>query len=351
MRLLRLLVAALALVGFSSLARQAGAQSVTVGARYEWSNDRDNRELTEINRADCLANAEITFSTDAVGPGALEVWAGSGCGSKTNRNENSQCVPVAKPDISAKTVVVRVQDMLQATANTALGPDTGMADVCDVTSNMYGGIERHLFFMVRDVGQDNDVSGAALKDIKFLYDITAPPPPNSVTAGPGETSLVVKFDGPDASDLQRYRFYCSEIGEPPAPGEGGAGNTDSEPQSADATCTSSVLVPGRAPPAEGFIDCGEEKSAQADGGTASPLANGTRYAVAVASVDAYENVGELSSLACATPQEVTGFFEAYRAAGGQGGGGFCNFGPARRGTLALAAMLLCGVAMLLRRRS
>lgn len=326
----------------------AHAQTLTVADRYTWSVERDNREINEINRADCLANAAVTFSTQANGDAAFEVWAGTGCTDKVNRNENSQCVPVAKPDIGADSVSVRVQDILQATGNASLGPDTGTEAVCDVPSNMFGGIERHLFFMLRNVGTDEVVPGAVV-DKPFLYDITSPPPPTNVKAGPGETSLEVSFDGPDASDLQRYRFYCSEIGTAPVDGEGGAGNTDDGPQSDDPTCMSSVLVPGAAPPESGY-GCGEEGSAQATDGTTSTLLNGTRYAVAVAAEDAYGNVGELSSLACGTPQEVTGFFEAYRAAGGKGGGGFCSFGPAKRGMAPLALALLIGAVALLRRR-
>jgi hypothetical protein len=84
--------------------------------------------------------------------------------------------------------------------------------------------------------------------------------------------------------------------------------------------------------------------------TSSTLDNGVAYAVAVASEDDVGNVGVLSELACGTPKEVTGFYEAYRAAGGEAGGGFCTFGPARRGAIPLAVATLLGLLVLARRR-
>lgn len=69
----------------------------------------------------------------------------------------------------------------------------------------------------------------------------------------------------------------------------------------------------------------------------------------MAAVDAVGNRGTLSDVRCATPQEVTDFYEAYKAAGGQGGGGYCTFGLERPGSVA-ALTLLALVGLSLRRR-
>jgi len=52
---------------------------------------------------------------------------------------------------------------------------------------------------------------------------------------------------------------------------------------------------------------------------------------------------------CATPEEVIDFYEAYVAAGGKGGGGYCAFGLNRPGSLA-GLMLVVLAALSLRRR-
>lgn len=324
-----------------SVTSLAGAQSITVPDTFQWSIDHGQRPTSQINRGDCLADASITFSTRVVGAsgGAFEVWTGSDCTNVESRRMHASCNPVALPDIDATEVTVRIQDLLQD-FNESAGPDTGTAEACEATSNTYGGIERNLFFFVRDTGNDTVAGTATTK--KFLYDITAPAPPTNIKAGPGEESLELTFDPAGTNDIKGYRFFCSAVGSAPA-GTGGAAAA-----SGSSGCSSSVLVPGQPPPPD--TDCGDEEGKGIKSGTATGLQNGVTSAVAVAGVDEYDNVGVLSSLACGTPQEVTGYFEAYRAAGGKAGGGFCSFGPARQGSPSIGLALLLGAATLLRRR-
>jgi hypothetical protein len=347
MRLLRLLVASLALLGTQLVSPVAWAQSVDVAAIIKWSNEasRGDRMSSEINRADCLADATVTFSTDVQNPvGSFEVWVGTACTELNSRTER-QCVQVAALDSDARSVPIRVQDLLQEPGGEGSGLGGGTDATCDGSNNQAGGIDLHVFFMLLDEGNGDT---KAQKDVVFKYDITPPPPPTNIEAGPGEDSLELTFTESTSDDLAGYRFYCSEIGAPPEQAAGGADDGSSPPATGD--CTSSVLIPGEDPPAEAGYACGSTNSAQATDGTATGRTNGTRYAVAVAAFDGFENNGKLSALACGTPQEVTGFFEAYRAAGGQGGGGFCSFGPARRGATAIGLALLLVGATLLRRR-
>jgi hypothetical protein len=89
----------------------------------------------------------------------------------------------------------------------------------------------------------------------------------------------------------------------------------------------------------------------ADEGQADGLSDGTTYTVAVSATDRYGNPGPLSAPVCGTPELVTGFYEAYRAAGGQAGGaGICAIsGPGRSGLAALAASALLLLAAAMRR--
>jgi hypothetical protein len=81
---------------------------------------------------------------------------------------------------------------------------------------------------------------------------------------------------------------------------------------------------------------------------AGGLTNGVRYALGVASVDEFYNSGNLSSLDCATPEPVTGFYEAYRAAGGEAGGGYCALGASPSRVLA-GGVSLVALGLILRR--
>jgi hypothetical protein len=130
-------------------------------------------------------------------------------------------------------------------------------------------------------------------------------------------------------------------------GEGGAGGGDDVPEvpAINASCPSPGLVQPN-PPAR--YRCGSA-SAGATQGEATGLQNGLNYAVAVATVDTLGNVGPLSEIECGTPRPVTDFFEAYRDAGGDAGGGFCAIGHSRQSG-ALVFMLGALVMWIVRRR-
>ncbi len=335
MRFLRFLVAALAASAPALLALPAHAVSVTPGNPV-WSAQRSNSALllNQINRADCLApDVTITFDVSIVDgdPNHLfEVWAGTGCSDKAARDENRDCLRVAHGDPKTGTISVRVKDILQP-ADEGLGEETGTDATCSPTMGGSGTVTRSLFFLVLDPGSLATQGTSGQWD--FTYDLVPPAPPTSVTAGPGENSLTLKFTASEADDLDRYRLYCSQ----------------EESATAEA-CSSTVLVAGESAPA-GLKDCGSTSAtAKTSGQTNDTLSNGLNYAVAVAAEDKLGNVGALSNIACAQPQEVTGYFEAYRAAGGQAGGGFCSFAPARRGALPLSVALALGLVALARRR-
>jgi hypothetical protein len=103
-----------------------------------------------------------------------------------------------------------------------------------------------------------------------------------------------------------------------------------------ASCNaSSVLVGGIDPTYPDSLDnyvCGTVGGLGiSTGSTIEGLVNNVQYAVAMAAVDQVGNVGVLSPAVCATPAEVTDFFELYRAVGGKGGGGLCSLSRTRYG--------------------
>jgi len=83
----------------------------------------------------------------------------------------------------------------------------------------------------------------------------------------------------------------------------------------------------------------------------TPLVNGTRYAVAVAATDQFNNVGRLSNPVCETPEVTTDFWKDYKAAGGQAGGCATNGGDVPLGSFAaLGAALVTGLSLVRRRK-
>jgi hypothetical protein len=158
-------------------------------------------------------------------------------------------------------------------------------------------------------------------------------------------------------DLKKYQFLC----DPPPNGKsppadtstgGGAGESDElpiPPGLVEAACPTTAFREGEVPSIDviNAYGCGTVQST-ANGGEAAPLTNGVTYAVAIASVDSYLNVGPVSQVTCGTPQLVTDFYEAYREAGGKGGGGFCAIG--RNPTHTLTALMALGALGLIARR-
>jgi hypothetical protein len=332
MRFLRRLVVPLALASTSLLAPTARAGTLQVEVSPTWKRPSTSAQPDEINRKVCLdttatATFSLTFTTPEDGT-ALQLWAGDGCQDDAKRTDDSTtCVHVMDGEVKAGTtsITVRVQDLLKKPGSTV---DPATAAVCDEGTED-GQVTRTLYFLV--------VSGGAVKyqgtpAWVFKYDTRAPAPPTSITAGAGEEALIVGLTSPDDDNIERYRFYCTPTD---------SGTVDD--------CTAAALVPGK-DPVEMYA-CGT-KNAQGTSTftTDSSLGNGVPYAVAVASEDDVGNVGVLSEIACGIPKEVTGFYEAYRAAGGEAGGGFCSFAPARRGALPLGFALLVGCAALVRRR-
>jgi hypothetical protein len=237
---------------------------------------------------------------------------------------------------------------------------------------------------------------------KTGFDIGRPPPPTNVEADSGENRLSLEFTASTARDRAGYQFYCQRsaggssrtdggsegaagttadsaldnaagtggTGGAPEAGladgatdnDGAAGATDDSGVASDAgsgeendagvgsignaDCPANVLETGT--PLATYA-CGSVSTTTGNTGEATGLENDQLYAVAVATKDRVGNIGPLSQIGCGTPVLVTDFFEAYREAGGKGGGGFCATG---RGKASHALIFVLGalVMLILRRR-
>jgi hypothetical protein len=326
----------------------AHAQSTEVGTRVDRSTDAGgNRAVNTLNKAECVRNDSFTFDVTPSAPSSLnnyvlEVWSGSGCADKAARVTNESCrlVDSQTPNGDGNTFIVEAQNILGKDG----GKNPEAATEEDCTSTTGGENKITLFFLLVD--SNDDAANADSPGVyEIEYDLVAPKPPTDISAGIGESSLVVRWSAPDdTEDVSGYRFYCDPPpggGEPV--GEGGGAGMSGTPTDG---CGSSALVPGSEPPAD--YGCGDT-SGTATNGEATGLENGQTYAVAVASVDGFGNVGVLSTLGCGTPEPVTGFFEAYRNAGGEAGGGYCAL-HAGKSRLSAALVGLAVLGLVFRRR-
>ncbi len=365
-----------------------GAVSVTNGPPLERTTPIGHNNRIAISHADCVKDGTFTYrvSLAGVSTGDLQVWVGgANCEPLEARQGNTQQCWLIYSTPAANmlfTPQLRVQDIV-ANATTSKGLIHATSAVCEQTTfGSTGPQSLSLHFLVIDSSQQVVAGSGAIAKVEA--DLIGPPAPTNVRAGIGEERLVLKWDAPLANDRLGHRFYCDPKPGPvtttmqadggvgpdtgtdattdgPAPdagvggaaGAGGAsdgGNlTDSgtgDGSGGNPSCPSTALVPGKRPNEANF--CGEVGKT-AGQGEAKGLVNYQLYAVGVAGFDELGNPGPLSPIACGTPQEVNDFFEVYRRAGGEGGGGFCSFGtqPVYGGGVFLA---LAAVARWLRRR-
>ena len=361
-----------------ALSRAAHAQTITLpSAGVTHSVARDgNRLNTTINYADCIAKDAIEFPLTLTERGSysLEAWAGSSCDELSYRTSTSStaCWKVysAAPTTNTPIVSIPVRSLLYgrtlasgSTTTTTVTDDETASDAgttiatatssvpnaCNDKSGSLAAQTLTVFFMLVDSGE---VAQGNIVKWEATYKLVGPAPPDKVSAGVGEDLLVVSFSYDDASSdttINGYQFFCD-----PPPGDAAASNAvvqmdDGGVISPSCTTSTSLIAGTRVDDAIQKFRCGSAATS-ATQGNAEGLINGVSYNVAVAATDTYQNVGKLSATTCQVPQPVTGFYEAYRNAGGAAGGGFCSFSRQREASV-LAFSVLFGLCWLLRRNT
>jgi hypothetical protein len=368
---------------------------------------------TQINYADCIGDSNgddtITFGVDLVNRGSypLQVWAGNNsCATATNRTTTTLTgcwlLYNALPNTNNITVTLHVRDILwgQTVGSVTTGSTTtttagtgGTTDTTDsgvvtagtggtagvdagTTTTTTSTLPTGTLIDFQDINACTDNSGIpvitqlavtfmlvdpsnaenAISPVAWpaTYKLLAPNPPDTVTAGIGDGLIPIQFsylnNQSNDTTINGYQFFCD-----PPPGSAAAlADAGVTPVPTDAglvvpnCAVSTVLTQGAVGPA-GY-QCGSA-SLSATAGNAVGLVDGISYNVGVSATDTYANVGKLSTLACEVPQPVTGFFKAYQAAGGKGGGGFCSFSMKREPVPLLALLGLASFLVLRRRRA
>lgn len=320
----------------------ARADSIAVqenNIEFDRSYTRTDAELPAyISLRDCEDDVTISFPVNIdAATRELVVWVGPRACSTPDDRDRSDCVEALAQEVNSQTTVVEIktQKLLEGKlAGKSCAEAQSRDDAEQITL---------MFALTDSTGEPSDANGERVT-LNMWHDLRGPDGPTITKATPGEGKIVVYWDPLEVTSLTGYELYCAEEGSTPdmdaGLGQGG--------QQGTSECTS-ALVPSAVPTGE---LCGEVAGQTATKGNAKHLANNTTYAVGVAAVDAVGNRGVLSSVLCATPQEVTDFYEAYVAAGGKGGGGYCAFGMKRPGSLAALALLaLFGYSVRRRLRS
>jgi hypothetical protein len=402
---LRRVFAFLAAVGFvlgmvgHGQAQVAAATSVTLsktGVTHSRANRGNNLLNTQINYDDCHLGDEINFTVSLssnFSSYSLQLWAGSGCDDKATRLSTSvlSCwqlgvsggTGIVPMSINPDPIPISVREILfgktlasgtssgvaagtsgsggggdtstggdtsagsGGTATSSAGATATSGDASCIDKNAVSAAQNiSVYIMLID---GNNVVAGTFATWNATYKLLAPPPPDNVSAGIGETLLPISFSYDSTtvdSTINGYTLYCD-----PPPGAAAAIDAGVYPDDGGdllvPACKGSTnLIQGQRP--DGLFKCGTAGKA-AKKGNATGLINGVAYNVAISTTDSYGNSGVLSKVVCEVPQPVTGFFEAYRDAGGEGGGGFCSFSR-RREPLPLIALLGFTAYWVMRRR-
>lgn len=384
------------------IAGRGQAQSVALsktGVSHSRPNRGNNLLNTQINYDDCHLDDKINFTVSLSSNYAgysLQLWAGSGCDDKTTRlstavlscwqlglsggngivpsSINPPAIPISVREILyGKTLASGTSSGVAAGTSGAGGGggDTSTGNGGDTsagssaagassagatsTSGDASCTDKNALSTAQNISvyimliDGNGVVAGTFAKWDATYKLLAPAPPDDVSAGIGETLLPITFSYDTTTTdttINGYQFYCDPPPGADAAMDAGVYPDDAGPLLIPACKGSTNLIQGQRPDSK-FL-CGTAGKT-AKKGNATGLINGVAYNVAVSTTDSYGNNGALSKVVCEVPQPVTGFFEAYRDAGGQGGGGFCSFSR-RREPLPLILLLGFAAYWTMRRR-
>ena len=392
-------------------AGRASAQSVVIPTkasplrRDSGGVGVDKRKINPeaVNFSDCFANQSIDLPYQASGFTAnqtLEVWAGQqDCKPIAARQgTNQQCWRPAGnlPLQQAGTVIIPVRNIITRRTDNKVGDYSRDSSVCkDIPLSTFS-----LYFMWFQ-GTGSEPIGTT-EQVDLQVKTAGPPALSGLKVLPGNRRLVVTFNAAGeagVTDQQGIRVYCDDkltstvpakrtvtVCPDSGPADAAVADADgtdaavtdaevsdaegsdaavdagctttTETTSGGSACTSSNLLP--ATPDGGVPSLPDAKylCAELGGNTGSrivvegigeeKLKNDKRYAVAVAAVDSFGNVGALSDAICETPGETSDFWQVYRDSGGQAGG--CSPSAAPPGGLLAGIPFLALVGSLIRRR-
>jgi MYXO-CTERM domain-containing protein len=192
----------------------------------------------------------------------------------------------------------------------------------------------------QDGSPDMALSASMAPTLAIAIDGEAPPAPTDVTLTPGNEALTVRWTRSTVmSDQNGFLVFCSRADMAVFNPSFFSGN---EYQSQKTACPDKAGMPNpdestafnRLDPA--FL-CSELVTTASEW-RIKILQNGIPYQVGVASVDTHGNASPITNVFVQAPVPTVGFYDAYRAAGGQASG--CSYGGGSAGGAALLVLAL-----------
>lgn len=413
--LARLAVALVAAVLALTATRPARAQGVAIVNKTFLQRYADGKPVDPrpaglnpqgINYSDCAANialrVPLTLTNFADPAVSFQVWAGTqDCKTLASRTPaTQQCWRVAA-DLARQpnpSVDVPARRILAGLANAKYRQGDAVVEPGD---DVCGAVDRNNVGLYVIAVRGTGTEAVAEDNVPIPVDTVGPIGLSGVTLLPGNQRIHVQwnaFGDGGVEDITGVRVYCAPatIGKaktsvvcedasttPVEPTDDAGDEVDAAVTDAgdggdggaallaelDAGCEL-VTEPAPACAAADFDDVGEGgfdssydrflcgfsqgigNSVIATELEGQPLQNGSTYAVAVVATDSFGNTGSPSGLKCEMPEETNDFWERYKQAGGEAGGGFCTTAApgAGAGVAATLGPLLLAVVLVIRRR-
>ncbi len=380
--------------GGSALAQTITLPSPTTDFRTASGRTGTTEVIYGLSRADCEADLVYTFHPTIAtwSTGEFQVWASNtaDCKSKDARTatSNRQCWQVATPTPAfingSLTVPIKGRDLVSYVGKSP--PDVYTPADVTACTNQSGtaAVKITLYFLIVDSSSKEALGTGASYGLST--DLLAPSAPDITSIEVKNQALKVNWGTTTDVDILTYDI-CRDDGVPVASagvidagtpdGAGlGVGGSACAPIGGDAGTTSTTGDAETTADAEATLDTGTPDASAIDASdtdvqvspditttltcasegkgvtshTFDGLDNDKVYTFVLKARDALGNQGDVGAAACQYASTTSNFFDAYSAAGGQAGGGFCSIGHGSLTGLTSIAMGVACLALLRRKR-
>jgi hypothetical protein len=326
---------------------------------YPYTNDDRDQLADGFNMAECQAGAVMRIRYDysgTTGSTKFDLWTGASCDVKENRDEG-KCYEAIDGDYIEYQAEISIEPAWVVDSMSA-SPECIEDD----------GLNKVWMFIFDESSDETILQQAS---VEIGYDTLAPPAPIDVDAEYGEENVTVTWDVENDNPKEWDHFVVLCYASTDAPPQDAAADSDAVTE--DVVEEDSVEdVPADADDAVDTVDdtiddtiddtTTDASTDNTDGTTCfsggfeaggtfdsayvcssylgsttrsvniDGLTNSVMYKFAVVAFDDYRNPSPVSGVACATPQEVDDFWDAYKKAGGKADGGFCFIATAACGS-------------------
>jgi len=319
-----------------------------------------------INKASCAQGSiEVQLVNVVTSYLYLEPWYATGSGQCAQGDRNTR---TTSSQNCTKLSFVGDDSQGQISGRTRFNVTVDITPVCEA-----GDGDKQLYFLALR-SQNSSETTTSFGTLTFTVDTTPPTAATNLRSEPGETQIPLKWNAPaDALSTSTAWIVVDPVtstGEDSGTAGAGAGagtddagtaTDDSDAGTADVDCPSDILVANASPDASTLRDLEDQGQVIikkiSPGSKESTTLNGDDFGqnvdVAAATVIIFDQAGNpsnLSNVVCVQVVDTTGFWDQYRANGGDAEPGCaCSVPGARTGRFglltALPGLVLLGVCI------